>query len=246
MKLPSPLPLRTDWSLRRGSEFSYECRGCSRCCHGKAIPVNPYEIARLAQVLGTTTTALLTDCTTTGGAILSTRADGACVFLGERGCTVHEGRPLACRLYPLGRRVLPDGEERFAEVVPHPESAGVYGAAPGTVEDWLRTQGAAPYLAASRRYAVVLRRLLVALAGREEAIAVRAEATAAMERSPRPEDEGWLDVDAVVARRSAARGEPVPGELELRVEAHLAALEERVAGLELQAGSARIDGPIDS
>ena len=87
MKLPGPLPLRTDWSLTRGSEFSYECRGCSRCCHGKAIPVNPYEIARLAEVLGTTTTAVLTDCTTNGGAILSTRADGACVFLGERGCT---------------------------------------------------------------------------------------------------------------------------------------------------------------
>src|SRR6476469_3884424 len=159
MGLPSPIPLRTDWALTRVSEFSYECRGCRRCCYDKAIPVNPYEIARLAEVIGTTTTDVLARFTTTGGAILSIQADGACIFLGERGCTVHDGRPLACRLYPLGRRVTPNGEERFAEVVPHPESAGVYGVAKGTVEDWLRDQGASPYLVASQCYVAILRRM---------------------------------------------------------------------------------------
>jgi uncharacterized protein len=232
VELPTSLPLRTGWSLTRESEFSYQCRGCGRCCYGKAIPVNPYEIARLAEVLGTTTTDVLARCTTTGGAILAARPDDACIFLGERGCSVHQGRPLACRLYPLGLLVTPDGDERFAEVVPHPESAGVYGAAPERVEDWLRGQGAGPYLAASRRYAAVLRRLLAVLAGSEEATAVRAEASAAMERAPRPEDETWLDVDAVVARRCAARGEPMPDDLTLKVEMHLAALEELADGLE--------------
>jgi Fe-S-cluster containining protein len=31
--------------------------------------------------------------------------DGACIFLGEAGCTVHSDRALVCRLFPLGREV---------------------------------------------------------------------------------------------------------------------------------------------
>ncbi len=72
--------------------------------------------------------------------MLRTREDRSCVFLDERGCSVHPDRPLACRLYPLARWVDPDGNESFGHLEPHPQTAGVYGDK-GTVADYLAAQG---------------------------------------------------------------------------------------------------------
>jgi Fe-S-cluster containining protein len=218
-----PVRLRTAFKLTRASPFAYQCRACSRCCRGKVIPLNPYEVARLAQTLGTTTTEVLARFTGTGGATLAVREDESCVFLGERGCTVHAGRPLACRLYPLGRQVAPDGEERFAEVEPHPQSAGVYGG-PGTVDDFLRSQDVEPFNRAAARYAALFRRILAVLACRKDLGEVRDESNETMTRPPLPEDDALLDVDAVVARHCAERGIAVPSDLEDRIALHVEAL----------------------
>jgi Fe-S-cluster containining protein len=218
-----PVRLRTAFTLTRSSPFAYRCHACSRCCRGKIIPLNPYEVARLAQTRGTTTTEVLARFTGTGGSTLAVREDGSCVFLGERGCTVHSGRPLACRLYPLGRQVAPDGEERFAELEPHPQSAGVYGG-PGTVDDYLRSQDVEAFHRAAARYATVFRRMLAVLACRKDLGEVRDESNDAMGRPPLPEDDALLDVDAVVARHCAERGIAVPSELEDRISIHLEAL----------------------
>jgi Fe-S-cluster containining protein len=227
--VPRPLALRTDFALERTTAFSYECHGCGRCCFGKTIPVNPYEVARIAALLGTTTTDVLARLTAHGGATLATREDGGCVFLSGRTCGIHDARPLACRLYPLGRR-LSGGAERFAEVVPQPESEGVYGRdgdARGqtTVGDYLRAQGADAFIAAAERYVAVLARMLPVLAAREDTEDVREEATGAMQRAPLPADESWLDVDAVVATWCAERGEPAPEGVDAKVALHLRALE---------------------
>ena len=52
-------------------------------------------------MLETTTTDVISRYTRDGTA-LAVRPDGSCVFLGPQGCSVHAGRPLVCRLYPLG------------------------------------------------------------------------------------------------------------------------------------------------
>jgi Fe-S-cluster containining protein len=218
-----PVRLRTAFTLTRSSPFAYQCRACSRCCRGKIIPLNPYEVARLAQTLGTTTTEVLARFTGTGGSTLAIREDQSCVFLGEHGCTVHSGRPLACRLYPLGRQVAPAGEELFAELEPHPQSAGTYGG-PGTVDDYLRSQDVEPFHRAAARYANVFRRMLAVLACRKDLGDVRDESNDAMARSPQAEDEALLDVDAVVARHCAERAMVVPPELEDRIALHVEAL----------------------
>src|SRR5215203_1022133 len=107
--------------------FGYECRRCLRCCHDKRIQVNPYEIARLARRLGTTTTTFSAAFTQQGaGTALDQTEGGACVFLGPEGCTVHPDRPLVCRLYPLGRHRLADGTESFSHLEPHPQTEGRY------------------------------------------------------------------------------------------------------------------------
>ena len=225
--VPTPLPLRTGFDLTRESPFTYECRGCAKCCYGKAIPVNPYEVARIAGVLALSTTDVLERFTQAGGAYLRTEADRACVFLREGRCSVHAGRPLACRLYPLGRQ-LKGREERFAEVVPHPESTGLYGKE-GTVRDWLSAQGVDAYIAANDRYVALLGRLLEAVARCGDLPGVSEEASLALSRAPVPSDESLLDMDAVVARWCAERGLPVPTDVGRRTEIHLEAVESIIA-----------------
>jgi Fe-S-cluster containining protein len=220
--------VRGRFVLARSSPFSYECRGCGRCCRGKVIRLNPYEVARLAEFLGTSTTEVLARWTSEGGATLARHDDGACVFLGASGCSVHAARPLVCRLYPLGRRLDPDGTERFAELEPHPQTEGVYGK-DGAVEDFLRSQDVARHLAAADRYVAVMKTLLVALAGRSDTDQVHEEAAEVLRRPPMPSDESLLDMDAVVAVWCARHGAPVPHDVEAKTEIHLRALEEFVA-----------------
>ncbi len=201
----------------RSSAFAYRCRACSRCCYGKRIQVNPYELARLARYLGTTTTEVIAHFTVDGGVALASRPDSACVFLGPHGCSVHADRPLVCRLYPLGRIVQADGSESFVENEPHPETEGVYGA-DGTVGDYLESQAVEPYIAAADRYYAMYRRLLderapggvddmpgVDTEGRADGAAFFMDADLAMQRTgPRdPSDQGVLDAEAVMTRHLA-------------------------------------------
>lgn len=187
----------------RDEAFSYACHGCGRCCVHKAIRVDTYAVARLADALGTTTGDVLDRYVDAGTSTLRQRDGGACVFY-DGGCSVHPGRPLACRLYPLGWSARTDGTESFLQLSGHPGSPGVYGT-DGTVADYLASQETAPYERASWRYAAVLRRLRAAL-----------EADGPDPGDPPP----IADVDAALAEA----GGPVPDDVEARVECHLALL----------------------
>jgi Fe-S-cluster containining protein len=225
------LPLRIGFELERGSAFAYACGRCSRCCSGKRIPLDPYEVARLGAHLGLGTTEVLARFTTDGGALLAVREDRTCVFLGDQGCTVHAARPLACRLYPLGRRVSPGQGERFAAVEPDPGCQGSYEGR-GTIEEYLTEQQTGPYLAMADRYRAVLEKLVAALLRRPDLADCCDQANELLRKAPAPEDESLVDVDAVVGRRCAELGQTVPRGVEERVLLHLEALGE----------IARIDG----
>jgi Fe-S-cluster containining protein len=134
----------------RDASFSYQCHACNKCCHGKGIQVNPYETMRLSNHLKITTTEFRS--TYLNGQLLKQKQhSNACIFLDETGCTVHEDRPLACRLYPLGRLRIENGKEYFTEIGPHPDSAGEYGTN-STVDTYLKTQAVKPFLNAERIY----------------------------------------------------------------------------------------------
>ncbi|MHB8843118.1 MAG: YkgJ family cysteine cluster protein [Nitrospirota bacterium] len=87
---------------------------CSRsgtCCHGKTVRLNPWELACLAEAKGMTPRAFRDRYCDLGG--IQLRFDGApgwrqlpacSQYVPDLGCSVHGGRPLACRLYPLGRQ----------------------------------------------------------------------------------------------------------------------------------------------
>ena len=81
---------------------------CTRegtCCHGKAVWLNPWELACLAAARLMPADEFR-DRFTDEGIRLKFAAGpaGACSqYQPDSGCLAHPGRPLACRLYPLGR-----------------------------------------------------------------------------------------------------------------------------------------------
>jgi uncharacterized protein len=88
---------------------------CSRsgaCCHGNMVWLNPWELSCLAKEKKMTPRAFRDLYCDFGG--IQLRFDGktgwgnkkACSqYIENLGCSVHQGRPLACRLYPLGRQI---------------------------------------------------------------------------------------------------------------------------------------------
>lgn len=191
----------------RETAFSYTCHGCGRCCYHKAIRVDPYAVARLADALGTTTTEVLARYVEPETSTLRQSDDGACVFF-DGGCSVHPGRPLACRLYPLGWAAQQDGRETFLQLSPHPESEGEYGT-DGTVAEYIESQETAPYEWGSRRYARVLGRLRAALDA----------------DGPDPGDPPFVtDIDEAVRHHCETHGEAIPDDVEARVDLHLVLL----------------------
>lgn len=202
--------------LHRSSRFSYVCNGCGRCCYGKLIPLTPYEVLRLARNRGLSTTDFLARHTQRQGVCLAHRKGStACTFLSGTDCTVHEDRPLACRLYPLGRLKTDDGSEVYFEMEPHPETEGIYGN-DGTVDEYLREQDVEPFLEARRLYADLYHEIEAVLAT-EDTGEGRSQAVFG----------DLLDVDAVVEDYCQQHGLECPtNDIDNLVELHLAAVRE--------------------
>jgi len=88
---------------------------CSRtgtCCHGKSVLLNPWELMCLAREKKITPREFRNLYCEFGGIRL--KFNGAVGWKNQQacsqyitgfGCSVHLGRPLACRLYPLGRQI---------------------------------------------------------------------------------------------------------------------------------------------
>ncbi len=140
----------------RNGNFSYACNRCGLCCRDKVIALSPYDVIRIARAAGISTGEAVVRYTIRRGSLLRFLPEGRCIALDNAQCRIHAGRPLACRLYPLGLERVPSAGmtswvERFALLEPAAGSAGVYGSS-GTVEEFLEAQGAAPYLAAVALY----------------------------------------------------------------------------------------------
>ncbi len=140
--------------MNRKSLFSYLCNACGRCCHDKVITLSPYDVLRIARAAGIATREAIARYTIRRGSILKFTDGGACAALEGARCALHRGRPLACRLYPLGIE-QDETEERFVTLEPAPGSLGVYGDA-GALNDFLDAQGVAAYLEANARYASLI------------------------------------------------------------------------------------------
>jgi len=92
---------------------------CSRkgtCCHGNLVMLHPWELATLAREKNVNPRVFRDLYCEFGGirlrfnGVVGWKGKQACSqYIGNFGCSVHLGRPLACRLFPLGRQI--QGEE---------------------------------------------------------------------------------------------------------------------------------------
>jgi Fe-S-cluster containining protein len=120
------------------------------------IALSPYDLLRIARAAGVTTSEAIDRFTIRRGSILKFNDHGTCALLEGSRCGVHRGRPLACRLYPLGiERDEAGRAERFITLEPAAGSLGVYGD-DGTVNDFLDAQNVGAHLEANDRYASLL------------------------------------------------------------------------------------------
>jgi len=142
--------------VTRESRFSYLCNQCGRCCRDKVITISPYDLIRIARAAGLSTAEAIGRYTLRRGSLLLFNQDGKCAALEGVACTIHNGRPLACRLYPLGLEHDSNGS-RFIALDPAAGSAGVYGN-DSTVAEFVEGQGVASYFAGIDLYAKLIER----------------------------------------------------------------------------------------
>ena len=82
---------RMKHDVATGDLPSVPCNGCVECCYHK-VEVHPDRDAENLPYL-------LTESSPNGGLQLQHRPDGACIHLGDHGCTIYAHRPQACRKY---------------------------------------------------------------------------------------------------------------------------------------------------
>ena len=129
------------------------------CCRDLNQFLYPYDILRLKQHLGVTSSQFLEDYTTihigpeSGLPIVSLKADYTddlkCPFVSSEGCRVYPDRPAACRMYPLARALARNREtggltEHYA-LLKEPHCRGFEQDGSQTVEEWIADQDLAVY-----------------------------------------------------------------------------------------------------
>ena len=156
------------------SELPLTCTRSGSCCHGHRIAMTAWEIAILARDMGISPAQCRDRHTEDGATRL--RFDGladhvgrnACTFFSaQSGCTVHQSRPLACRVYPLARRrdkerstfTFAGGANPCLTRCPDVEQLPKQ-----RLGDWLASQTIAPGLAAHDAYGDLVWGLLVTAA----------------------------------------------------------------------------------
>ena len=129
--------------------------GCSsNCCKsGAPIVLNPYEIALICRESGMTYEDLLDIVETdrvNGFPLVMLPRDPACHFWTATGCRIYRARPLACRLFPLGR-VFDNGRSHM--VLPERNvCTGLVPSPAKTVSDYLRDQDTDVYISMADRW----------------------------------------------------------------------------------------------
>ncbi len=125
------------------------------CCSDLYLPLTPYDILRIRDFLGLTTDEFLLKYTEPfilpklGLPIVRLKMqeteEKECPFLGEKGCTIYEVRPLACRYYPLGFGLFRNRDEGRNEeifyLVKEGFCQGLESGSEITVEDYRKSQG---------------------------------------------------------------------------------------------------------
>lgn len=145
--------------LGPNDKFKFGCHpgiSCfNTCCSDVNIFLSPYDVLRLTERLGITSTEFLEKYTllpvhrdmTTPVVLLKMKEEEAkpCPFLTENGCGVYTDRPWPCRMYPVGLATSQDTEdgwrgERFYFLLEEESCLGHQKAKEWTIQEWMDGQ----------------------------------------------------------------------------------------------------------
>ncbi|MBF0344931.1 MAG: YkgJ family cysteine cluster protein [Nitrospirae bacterium] len=111
------------FDLEIDSGFRFDCHSglsCyNTCCSELEIVLSPYDILRLKNRLGISSSEFLLRYTDTSIAketnlpFIKLRMDdnNRCRFVEQEGCSIYKDRPMVCRYYPLGYGVAKKGKD---------------------------------------------------------------------------------------------------------------------------------------
>jgi len=93
------------------NEFKFDCQKTAHCCENMEIFLNPFDILKISKKLDNTTTQIIDKYiifleNTENGLyrpIIKSARRGLCIFNIDKLCSIHNSRPLSCRLFPLAR-----------------------------------------------------------------------------------------------------------------------------------------------
>jgi len=151
------IPLSLNASFRFACHDRVAC--FNECCHDLNQFLTPYDILRLTNALGLSSSDFLEQYTTqhtgpeTGLPIVAlkpeTDAGMACPFVRPSGCSVYAHRPSSCRIYPLARAITRSREtgriEEHYALLKEPHCLGHGQDKQQTVREWIANQELAEY-----------------------------------------------------------------------------------------------------
>ena len=155
--------------LSSDSILPLTCSRSGTCCFGKAVMLNPWEVNRFSKEKKISPREFRDLYTDFGG--IQLRFDGetdnkgqqACSqYIDNFGCSVHLGRPLACRLYPLGRQIQFDKSHYIFEGEKFPcltDCAEVLDLPKLSVGEYLKGQQADSFEKAQDEYLIVMQNI---------------------------------------------------------------------------------------
>lgn len=155
--------------LSTDSILPLTCSRSGSCCFGKAVMLNPWEIVCFSKEKKISAREFRDLYCDFGG--IQLRFDGkedkkgqqACSqYIDNKGCSVHAGRPLACRLYPLGRKIQFEKAHYIFEGEKFPcltDCAEVLELPKMSVGTYMKGQGADPFEKAQDEYLGVMQNI---------------------------------------------------------------------------------------
>lgn len=88
------------------------CEGCTACCRGLVVLLQPDEVALFSLNVPTYGP---TDPTVIKGYALAHKPSGECAYLGPVGCTVHDHKPSVCAKFDCANLPNEGGSQRLRD-----------------------------------------------------------------------------------------------------------------------------------
>lgn len=155
----------TEKKMNFQNRFHFRChpgvKCFTTCCADVTIFLTPYDVLRLKNRLGITSSEFMdryTHLLTREGQIIplvvlkmSDTEGKTCPFVTPEGCTVYTDRPWACRMFPLDV----DEEEAFSIIAPPEKCFGLEEEDEMRVIEWLEDQGVMDYQRVNNYYSEI-------------------------------------------------------------------------------------------